>query len=687
MSAPHKPSTTPHSNIAPSPARRILFMSLALLVWGLFGGEASAENQSKESPRIFERYFERLLRTSRGFFGTGSGSDAGTPDAGYTSAFLEFLTANNPGLDTLSSPTSALCDALGTPVNGWCLNGDGTTAAGSTYTMVADGGVTTDTSLTLCPSGPDCSPITGQRAQVISTSSASNGIFYTDSAYLMPYTPSSPALSGCWFGISRSPGNLITHRLSNATADNVFTLSASSISTTDNILFYNAGTTAETRYVPILSCFTRPAGAYQRWKYYLNGEFQAETLPINMPGVTAHDTVFGTNGSPFTSSVTGDQIMYGAFITRAQLSATRIRELAEAVFPGAPKLTRNGVPSRSTIMRSNSKYCEKSDGGGSFVSNNIPCVSGGKYTVDALSRNLLPDMSAASWTKATSSGVLTASAAIGVSGLTDAARLECNTADGGASCRLTQSVTLDAGMHTISLYVKGVSTSADSGVYTYVQGSIPDIAVACEYNPNTWTRCLNAQQVPTAGTKTVVIGCLSGSRGMPTCPGMDVYLSGTQLEDGPIATALIPSRGTSLTRGGDALAVSTSIIGTSSDAGCFRVSWVQPSTSVEDAGILAVTSGVTLAQGAISLGGSNLYVGGSKLIVGSTPDAGTNTLIARWNETSSSLTLNGVTTGGAGGSPGTYNTLRIGNNDDGGTLVQPGRYSDIKVGQTFNACD
>jgi hypothetical protein len=688
MSAPHQPSLTPNPNPTP---RRILFLSLALLAWGLFGGEAvaEAENQSRESPRIFQRYIERLLRTTRGFFGASRGSDAGVPDAGVIPTYLEFIPASGIGVPQISHHVTALCDALATevpswstPVGGgagnWCLGGDGAAVAGSERTFVAVGTPAT-IDAPVCPSGLDCLAATGQpirslqlaAAQALTTSvSVASGTgpmtacfwgrgsnFVTADRVLLGHGTATSAASSSW-GIERTlTGSFITFYVSNGTTR------------------VGATVTDQGQTTLSLLCFSH-AGGDAVVKPYLDGALGTASASTTRQSITAKPTVHGTNG---TGVATYADHVLGAFYVDQQLSDAAILAISQRVLASAPEAIINGttrIP--MTYARTGgARFCAKSDNTGTIIPNTRACVADKGYSHEETGINRINQsqtFTGSNWTATdTLSRAITRTEdfAIAPDGSKTADRVQLNSTTGIQESVVRQTSSITNGVY--SVYVKGNGTSGVIDLAPSTAGATS--GCGCAFNATTWTRCVTP--VPSATTSSFRIGnagtaaaCDTGTRA-----ALDVLLWGAQGETNRITSYVpVPASGT-VTRGFDSIYATHGQA--SFGSGCIATNYeTAPYWAQSDAGVLTLAD-VTAPKQAIAAINSSVtgFVGGVSTASTATPMTGEHRYAFSWQPSGSSLSFDGTSTAGAAGTPATTDRLYIGGADGGS---QPGWYSQLQ---------
>lgn len=676
MSAPHQTH----------PAPRIIFLSVALLAWGLFGGEANAEGRPEESPRIFQRYLERLLRTTRGFF--GQTATPTPPDAGVIPAYLEFIPASGIGVPQISHHVTALCDALAaevpswsTPVGGgagnWCLGGDGAAVAGSERTFVAVGTPTT-IDAPVCPSGLDCLAATGQPirslqlagSQALTTSvslAASTGPMTTcfwgrgsnvvsADRVLLGHGTGTTAGTTSW-GIERTlTGSLITFYVSNGTTR------------------VGATVTDQGQTTLSLLCFSH-AGGDAVVKPYLDGALSTPSASTTRQSVTAKPTIHGTNG---TGVATYADHVLGAFYVDQQLSDAAILAISQRVLASAPEAIVNGtVRFPMTYARTGgARFCARSDNLGTIIPSTRACIADNSYFQEPLAINRTTQsqtFDGSNWTITdTLSRAITRTGDYDIApdGSKTADRVQFNSTTGIQESVLRQAVSVTNGV--MSVYVKGNGMSGVIDLAPSVAGATS--GCGCAFNATTWTRCVTTVPVNTSsmriGNAGTTAACDTGTRA-----AIDVLLWGAQTETSQVTSYVpVPNSGTT-TRGFDSMYVTHGQA--EFNTGCIATNYeTAPYWAQSDAGILTLADVAAPKQAIAAINSSVTgFVGGVSTASTATPMLGEHRYAFSWQPSGSSLSFDGTSTAGVAGTPATTDRLYIGGADGGS---QAGWYSQLQ---------
>lgn len=450
----------------------------------------------------------------------------GRGGVGTTPTYLEFAPASGAGLPSWPTFCSSVNSSLS---GGWCANAD-TTATGATLTLGGDAVVTPTT---LCPNGPDCSPV--------------NVLKFTTTGFAgtTAYTLST-AFTACWYGVVGSGQTnynvMLAHALSGSTTEMTFSVEWSN--TTGTFDFYVRNSTCSSATwrpgVPQLVCAVH-AGGTATPALYVDGALACTgNISVDAPDVSAPDTIGGRNG---VESFGDDLTTLGAFVAQADIR-TSLPAIYAAIVPTAPNAIVNGntrVP--MTYSRTGSRFCLKADNTGSILPSNRPCISQSGYLSEGAATNLLlrsQEFDNASWVKNASVSV-TANYGLAPDGTKTAERFVSHV---GSFDFIYQSFAGTAGTTTFSVFAKGTSGAGNLTVCLFV-ASIPIYQCEpCAYTSDAVTRC-SITRTTTTDWRPLIGNALS------VAAGSDVLLWGAQVETGPVATSYIPTTSAAASRGAD----------------------------------------------------------------------------------------------------------------------------------------
>lgn len=596
--------------------------------------------------------------------GEGGRSSRGIPcGAAEEPTYLEFAPLSGAGLPVAEN----LCDALAaevpgwsTPVDGgagnWCLGGDGQEVAGSEVDFEPFGSPT-PVSVTVCPSGPDCST-----KSALSSAAVAN--IYLQAA-------------------SNPPGALGPFTVCHLVSNDASAAFVDSIrQTSEWYLVRNSGQSGQyglyvggvTQYGPTMTqvagAINLHCGVYQantRLRAYNNGEQGAESTTA---------TRGNTSGSLYIRKASGEDVHFGAFYVDQELSAAQIAAIARRVLADQPKALVRGSPSLAlTYTRTGSMFCSKADNTGSILPANRPCISQNGILVEAAATNLVvrsQEFDNAAWLK--NGTPVTANYGLAPDGTKTAERF---TVTAGGNQFAYGNATGTAGANTFSVFVKSISGALTFPVCAYAGGA-SYTCNSCAISTSAVTRC------SVTVTATTDWRYLIGDYYVDNL-ARDVIVWGAQSETGSVATSYIPTTSAAATRG--AALVSFAHSQPTYATGCIAITTDWAAAPSDNVGLVTLSSGSTFKQSILTFSGLKGYIGGSSVVSTSAPGTGgSHRYIFSWQPSGSLLTFDTSATSGAAGTPAATDTLRIGNYDATATTVQSGRYSRIQFDPNPSRC-
>lgn len=382
------------------------------------------------------------------------------PTASY--AFLEFAPASGAGLVSAAN----LCDTLTAaekasvmPDGGsgfWCLNGDATMDPASTISIVAptDAGTTLPSPVTMrvCPNGPDC----GSKSALEFSATLD-----TDQQGYRQTSTSNPFGANDWtlcqhlqFGAdwaTASYENTVFHGVG-ANIDVLFQRQTGSGIVTLYSTGLSRGTYTAVLGGPLVMCMTR-VDSSQRIRTYANGTSVYDTSSTGVAaGTTSIWKVGGYDAASAFPIKKGTRV-FGTFFVNTALSDARIAAIARAVLADAPTGARGEALSET---RASVQFCESSDGTGTLLPNNRPCITRGGTTAaqGAFTQYALrtEELDNAGWSDV-GTPTVTANSTVSAGGTLTADTIDDN--DAAAFEGRSQSVTVTAAAaYTMSCYAK-----------------------------------------------------------------------------------------------------------------------------------------------------------------------------------------------------------------------------------------
>ncbi len=480
-------------------------------------------------------------------------------DSPYVWAWFEFARDAGAGAPVLGLDYAVpLCDTLQAGEksgNWWCLQGDGTMAAGSvTPTAIIKTTAPSVANVTQIPDGPS-----GRTKSSLFSGTSSGRV-----ATAATSTPSSN-ITVCWLGLlqggSAAVDMLVTHGTNRSAGSASWWLETSG--TFVPTFFVTSGaTTAVAATAPAgtpsalhLMCGTYDGAAVRAFLDGTVGTPSAMALPMDgYP--TVKDTIHGFNGSVY-NAISTNQLL-GAFYTETVLSPARIAAIAHAVLADQPRgVTSDGDAGIAMTWTATTGVSCPLDTTGSALSilpTGRPCITmGGVHTAQAATNTLVrnSEFNNPAWTLSSSGAalpVVTADYAMAPDGTKTAERVQIPATAAGQFSFLFQSAYTVGVAHTGSAFAKGTSGSGT----VYLERGAGGACMACVFTSSAWTRCLNVTS--TTGNASWIVGADSATTGN-TCgtnatgtPAIDVLLWGGQAETGGVATDVIPTTNATLAR-------------------------------------------------------------------------------------------------------------------------------------------
>lgn len=514
-----------------------------------------------------------------------------TPSVG---AWFEFAPESGAGLPVAQTLCSQLSAAE--VASGWCLNGDGTMAAGSSTTLVAQGAPTDGTS-TVCPNGPTCGSEDARRYTATSwhAPAADAALPASDWTYCEVLSVESAGYTAI-FG--SSVGSFATFSV----AIGLSSAAGPTVYISDGAAASSVAVSALTFGTTHLFCVTyeRVGGAADNVvRTYTDGTAGATSSAQKL--AAALESSWKTNGGGGGGGAA--ERMFGAFFLPSELSSTRIAAIARAVLADSPTGAKGEAV---TYTRTGPRFCDSvADGtagsAGSILPANRPCVTRSGLLSESARTNLMvrsAEFDNVAWSSG-ATGVaaptLTANAAVAPDGTMTAERMEVPLTTAGQYSYRYQALA-GAAAHSWGVYVRGNGTSGTMHLWG---GNTPNACVLCAYNATTWTRCAlsHGAATPTMGfgNDSTNAACVTAGA---VASALDVFVWGAQAEAGAKASSYVPTTSAAVARGADA--PSTDASAWPIDAtGCFGATVSSAAGGAGLAGALLVDSQVAATSGAL----------------------------------------------------------------------------------------
>jgi hypothetical protein len=443
--------------------------------------------------------------------------------------------------------------------------------AGSQVTLSAVGAPVT-ASPRVCPNGPDCSPVTGQRlngsSQSFDSTSASRtgpAAFTTCALYLdgTQSPTGNGTLAAAHDGVVSAQWGMFV-----SPVRNVELYVYDGISSTFSAV--SAGVLGGVHRACCRYVYSGTPGTTSTSQCALDGTLGSVSNSQRGPIQTLTSTL-SVGGWLSVRQFAGT--VFGSFYTETDLGSTRI-----AALTAWPSLTgAKGEP--VTVTRTGPRFCPSSNGEGTVLPANRPCISGGAVLAESTARTnsgfRFRQFNDAVWTILANvgGGSITADQALAPDGTFTADRLVIPATSTGQYSYISQGGFAAAQAVDI-VWIRGNGTS---GTINLLNGSTPNACRLCSYNPTTWTPC----HLATLGTAAtfVFIGndsfsatCGTGAKG-----AQDVFLWGYNHQEGTFPTTSIPTENVAVTRGTESVSF-TPALSTGTD-----FSWAENFVSPQDA--------------------------------------------------------------------------------------------------------
>lgn len=620
----------------------------------------------------------------------GGRSSRGIPCGGREAeTYLEFLPSSGAGMPVAEN----LCDALAaevpgwsTPVDGgagnWCLGGDGQEVAGSQVDFEPFGSPEA-VSVTVCPSGPDC------------TEKSALGLAASGSAAAAALDTGTGPITACWLGSvdNAGTGALLTAATGGATAQISWYIEhgVGSVITyvSDGSILRNPTMTLPDKDTINLICLSH-GGAASAVRPYINGTAGTPSATVDRQSISVKPALSGINGTTTYAPVSA--VAFGAFYVDQELSAAQIAAIARRVLADTPKALVRGSPSLAlTYTRTGSMFCSKADNTGSILPANRPCISQNGILVEAAATNASlrsQELDNASWGTAGYGGAsvptVTANYGLAPDGTKTAERVQFQAATTPTQesliYQLSTLAACSTGACTESLYVKSLSGAATIDM-CLCGGSC--LCSACSVNDSTWTRCTNTQSTIGAYQFIGNSGVYSGQNRAAT----DLLLWGAQVEAGSVATSYTPTTSASAARGLVTASISGLSLSPAPDvSGCMAATYDRPTLyDTSPLNLTSLVNGIGLLlyqQNATTFGVYRSAIIGTQTV---TLAATGNRGVVSWVAGDYTAKFNGTPSTGSGAAPASnFNTLQIG--DYNGSHPLGARVGSIQLDSRPSRC-